>query len=75
VFEGFGDTPLHLGDVTSTLYCYVDDVDAHYAHALANGATIASEPLDEHGLRRYRATDPEGQRWVFATPLPQAEHT
>jgi uncharacterized glyoxalase superfamily protein PhnB len=73
VFEGFGDTPLHLGNVTSTLYCYVDDVDAHHARALAAGATIASDPREEHGMRRYRASDPEGHRWVFATLLPQAK--
>jgi PhnB protein len=72
VFEGFGDTPLKVGTVTSTLYCYVDDVDAHYERALAAGATITSEPLDEHGVRRYRTNDPEGHRWVFATPLTQA---
>ncbi|MFT3922163.1 MAG: VOC family protein [Myxococcales bacterium] len=67
VFEGFGDTPLHLGNTTCTLYFYVDDVDAHYARALQGGATITSEPLEEHGMRRYRASDPEGHRWVFAT--------
>jgi uncharacterized glyoxalase superfamily protein PhnB len=70
LFEGFGDTPLNVGTTTCTLYCYVDDVDAHYARALQAGATITAEPLNEHGLRRYRACDPEGHRWVFATKLP-----
>jgi uncharacterized glyoxalase superfamily protein PhnB len=69
VYEGFGDTPMRLGNVTCTLYCYVDDVDAHYAHAREAGATITSEPLDEQGMRRYRASDPEGHRWVFASLL------
>jgi uncharacterized glyoxalase superfamily protein PhnB len=69
VFEGFGETPLHLGNTTCTLYCYVDDVDAHYARAVEAGATITAEPLNEHGMRRYRASDTEGHRWVFATLL------
>lgn len=72
VFDGFGETPLTLGNTTCMLYCYVDDVDAHYARALEAGATITSEPLDEHGMRRYRASDLEGHRWVFATLLPGA---
>lgn len=44
---------------------YVDDVDAHYAQATAAGATILSELEDGFPGRRYRAEDPEGQRWMF----------
>lgn len=44
---------------------YVDDVDAHYARAVAAGATILSEPEDGFPGRRYRAEDPEGHRWMF----------
>ena len=73
LFEGFGDTPMHLGNVTCTLYCYVDDVDAHHMRSRDAGATITSEPLDEHGMRRYRASDPEGHRWVFARLLEPAK--
>lgn len=69
IFEGFGDSPLHLPTVSCTLYCYVDDVDAHYRRAQQAGATLIGEPVEEHGMRSYRATDPEGHRWVFATPL------
>jgi PhnB protein len=72
IFEGFGTSPLELPTVSCTLYCYVDDVDAHYAHALARGATITAEPREEHGMRRYRVSDPEGHRWVFATLLEGA---
>jgi uncharacterized glyoxalase superfamily protein PhnB len=43
----------------------VSDVDAHFARARDGGATIAAEPQEEHGMRRYRAIDLEGQRWVF----------
>lgn len=72
VFEGFGDSPLHVSNVTCSFYCYVDDVDAHYARALAAGATITAEPHEEHGMRSYRASDPEGYRWVFTTVLEGA---
>ena len=34
------------GSVTMSLYVYVDDVDAHFTHAKAAGATILSEPED-----------------------------
>ena len=44
---------------------YVDDVDAHFQRAQANGAAILSEPeAGEHG-KRYRAEDIEGHRWMF----------
>jgi uncharacterized glyoxalase superfamily protein PhnB len=68
VFEGFGESPLRLPDVHGSVFCWVDDVDAHFARAREAGATIAAEPANEHGMRRYRAIDPEGHRWSFAAP-------
>lgn len=58
------DLPRH-----SSVMCYVDDVDAHYARARAAGAEITS-PLEdrEYGARSYTARDPEGHVWHFATP-------
>ena len=48
--------------------CYVDDVDAHHAHATAEGATILETLQDQfYGDRNYRAVDCEGKRWIFAT--------
>jgi uncharacterized glyoxalase superfamily protein PhnB len=44
---------------------YVDDVDAHFAHAREAGATILSEVEDGANGRRYRAEDLEGHRWMF----------
>ena len=59
-----------LPAVHSQVHCYVDDVDAHYERARAAGATIAAAPRDEdHGERSYRAVDPEGHRWIFATSV------
>jgi uncharacterized glyoxalase superfamily protein PhnB len=46
---------------------YVDDVDAHFAHARAAGARIVSAPEDGFwGGRVYRALDHEGHRWEFS---------
>jgi uncharacterized glyoxalase superfamily protein PhnB len=69
--DGFGQPPARLGGVHGQVYCLVDDVDAHHARARDAGATIAAEPVDEHGTRYYRAVDPEGHRWIFATVLDQ----
>ena len=68
-YEGFGQSPLDLPAVHGQVYCYVDDADAHFARAKAGGATITAEPANEHGNRMYRAMDPEGHRWIFATAL------
>ena len=72
VYEGFGETPLKLPATSCTLWCFVDDVAAHHARALAAGATISSDVVEDHGLRFYRASDPEGHRWVFAQELTEA---
>ena len=58
-----------LPAVHSQLNVRVDDVDAHCARAMENGAVIAEEPADQfHGSRSYRALDPEGHRWIFWQP-------
>ena len=44
---------------------YVDDLDAHFARARAEGAVILSEPEDGPPGRRYRAEDLAGHRWMF----------
>lgn len=60
--------PRRLGQVTQSLYVYVEDVDAHCARAREAGAEIIEEPGDtEYGDRRYGARDPEGHHWYFAT--------
>jgi PhnB protein len=74
VFLGFPGpdyrNPKRLGGSTVSVHVYVDDVDAHYAHAKAAGAEITAEPTDEeYGDRRYDAVDPEGHRWHFAQRL------
>jgi PhnB protein len=60
-------SPLDAGLTTVMLNVYVHDVDAHYARAVAEGATITMALQDAfYGERRYEATDPEGHRWHFA---------
>lgn len=54
----------------SFVVCYVDDVDAHFAHAKAQGANIISEPEDQaHGDRSYRVSDFEDNLWMFQTHI------
>src|SRR5215470_3343617 len=66
-------SPLRLAALHAQIHVAVDDVDAHFARARAAGATIATEPADqEYGSRTYRAIDPEGHRWIFASPLREA---
>ena len=60
-------SPSDLPAVSQSLYVYVDDVDAHFANAKAQGATITLEPEDKFwGDRMYYAQDCEGHHWNFA---------
>jgi len=69
-------SPLRLPALHAQLFVRVDDVDAHFERARAEGATIAAEPADqEYGDRTYRAIDPEGQRWIFGAPLASKRPT
>jgi uncharacterized glyoxalase superfamily protein PhnB len=55
--------------VTHVPWIYVDDLDAHFARAVAGGAKIV-EPIHQHGFRAYQAEDPEGHRWTFVQARP-----
>ena len=72
--EAFGTRATHDPEFVSTMiYVFVDDVDAHYARAKAAGARIWSEPGAHFGgNRQYTASDPGGHRWTFAQPIEQA---
>jgi len=56
------------------LYVYVDDVDAHYQHAVAHGATVVM-PLEDRpwGDRLYQVRDPQGHQWTFAQHVADVE--
>jgi len=67
------------GAVTQALCVYVDDVDAHCAHARAAGAKINREPVtNDYGNdywtdRSYGCRDPEGHQWWFMQRLRSAK--
>ena len=62
--------PRAIGHATANLYVDIEDVEAHYARAVAAGATIIEEPKDTfYGARRYGAEDLEGHPWYFAQDL------
>jgi uncharacterized glyoxalase superfamily protein PhnB len=68
LFRLEGQGPREL-PVTHMPWAYVDDLDAHFAHAKAAGATIVSE-IQQHGYRAYAAEDLEGHRWTFVQARP-----
>lgn len=69
--EEFGlASPRTAGVATGSTAVMVDDVDAHFRHATAEGAVIVYEPCDQpYGYREYSARDPEGGLWSFMRPL------
>jgi len=66
------------GANTQSLCIYVDDAEAHYAHAKAAGAKIVRElTVSDYGPehwsdRGYMAEDPEGHLWYFAQRVRNA---
>ena len=59
-------SPRKSGSNTVQLFCYVDDVDAHFERAKTHGAEILSAPQDQPwGDRSYDTLDIEGHRWTF----------
>jgi len=53
---------------------YVDDVDAMYAHILAQGFTAEAPPRDAAwGERYFHLPDPDGYSLSFAQPLPKVD--
>jgi uncharacterized glyoxalase superfamily protein PhnB len=57
------------GCVTHSVYCYVDDLEGHFARAKGGGAVIIDQ-IKGHGDRVYVAEDLEGHRWTFAQARP-----
>jgi len=58
--EGTSSWPI----LTPALSLEVPDVDAHHAHATAEGATILGPPTDQPwGMRSYVAVDLGGHHW------------
>ena len=63
-------SPRTVGAATGMTVVMVDDVDAHFRHAKAQGAAIDYEPVDQpYGYREYSARDSEGGMWSFMKEL------
>jgi DNA-binding transcriptional MerR regulator len=63
-------SPGNLGAVTGMTVIMVDDVDEHHKAAVAAGAQIIEEPVDQpYGAREYGARDLEGQLWFFHSTI------
>ncbi len=60
--------PVDAG-VTHVPWVFVDDLEAHLAHARETGATIVHD-IESHGFTSYVALDLEGRRWRFAQARP-----
>jgi uncharacterized glyoxalase superfamily protein PhnB len=72
----WGRSPRALaGANTQSCALYIDDVEAHCAHAKTAGAQIATEPKtsdygeDYWSDRSYECVDPEGHHWWFMQRL------
>lgn len=62
-------SPRNLHAVTGMTVIMIDDVDEHHEAAVAAGAQIIEEPVDQpYGAREYGARDLEGQLWFFHSP-------
>jgi len=61
-------SPRDLPAMPSQLFCEIDQVDGHFERARNAGAVVIAEPETQpYGFRMYRALDPEGHRWLFAS--------
>ena len=55
------------------IHIYVEDVESLHARARNAEAEVADLELSPAGDRRFTATDPEGQVWVFAQRVNPAD--
>jgi DNA-binding transcriptional MerR regulator len=62
-------SPQSLGGTSAMVAVIVDDVDAHFRHAVSQGATVVYEPVDQPYGREWSARDPEGALWSFLKPI------
>ena len=70
-FPGMGGkSPATIGAVTSSLYLYLEDVDAAFQKAVAAGAQATFPPMDMFwGDRMCTVTDPFAHMWTLASHI------
>jgi len=67
--------PLRPGEpISGGIHVRVDDVDAHYARAMAFGAKVLNPPTTyPFGERQYTAADLAGHRWGFTQSVADVD--
>jgi uncharacterized glyoxalase superfamily protein PhnB len=56
--------------VSHQIMVRVDDVAAHHARSVREGAEVLMEPVEyPYGERQYVVRDPGGHRWIFSQTL------
>jgi PhnB protein len=60
--------PRDGGCATAGVFVYLDDVDAHHARAVKQGAEIVHPPKNVEYGRTYAVYDLERHPWFFTTP-------
>lgn len=69
-FPGSMQSPATLGGTSVTLHLYVPDVDALFARAVGEGATVLMPVADQFWGDRYgMLADPFGHRWSLASRI------
>ena len=65
-----GDSNEDYAPMSTSLYLYVEDLDAVYQQALLAGAESIQEPKDQfYGDRTAHVKGPYGNIWSFATQV------
>lgn len=59
----YADSTEQYPPSTAGMFVYVQDTDATYAKALAEGAVSVQEPVDQHYGRSAGIIDPVGNTW------------
>jgi PhnB protein len=65
-------SPTTVGNSSSSIMLYVNDCDAVFNRAVANGATVTMPVADQfYGDRCGNVTDPFGHKWCIATHIEE----
>ena len=71
----FGEPMGDFKPMPSSVYLYLNEVDATYKRAIAAGGTSLMEPADQfYGDRKAGVRDPAGNIWWMATHIEDLSH-